>query len=55
MRELDDERREELNHDVGHFHRAHGEGHHALLGTAVDEAGLKALNQFPLQEKEDTS
>lgn len=46
--ELDDEGGEELDHDVGHLHRAHCEGHHALLGTAVNEAGLQALNQLSL-------
>lgn len=47
--ELDDERREELDHDVGHLHGAHGQGDHTLLGTAVDEARIEALHQLSLQ------
>lgn len=47
--ELDNEGGQELDHDVGHLHRAHGEGHHTLLGTAVDEARFQALHQLPLQ------
>lgn len=50
--ELDNQGREELDHDVRHLHRAHGQGHHTLLGTAVNETGLKALNQLPLQTGE---
>ena len=53
MCELDDESGEELDHDVRHFHRAHCKGHHTLLGTAVNEASLKALNQFPLQGRKE--
>lgn len=49
--ELDDEGGQQLDHDVGHLHRAHGEGDHALLGTAVDEARLQALHQLPLQRQ----
>ena len=49
MGELDDESWEELDHDVGHLHGAHRQGNHALLGTAVDEACLQALDQLPLQ------
>lgn len=48
MGELDDEGGKQLDHDVRHLHRAHGESHHTLFGTAVDEAGLKALHQLPL-------
>lgn len=48
MGELDDERGEELDHDIRHLHRAHCKGHHTLLGTAVNEAGLQALNQLSL-------
>lgn len=51
MGELDNERGEELDHDLGHLHRAHGEGHHTLLGTAVNEAGLQALNQLSLRRR----
>lgn len=49
MGEFDDEGGEKLDHDVGHLHCAHCEGHHTLLGTAVNEAGLQALNQLSLQ------
>lgn len=51
VRELDDEGRQELDHDVGHLHGAHGEGHHTLLGTAVDESSLQALDQLPLRQE----
>lgn len=51
VRELDDEGGQQLDHDVGHLHRAHGEGHHALLGTAVDETRLQALHQLPLHSR----
>lgn len=53
MGELDNERGEELDHDVRHLHRAHGEGHHTLFGTAVNEAGLQALNQLSLQREQE--
>lgn len=42
--ELDDEGREELDHDIRHLHCAHCKGHHTLLGTAVNETGLEALD-----------
>jgi len=47
--ELDDECWEELDHDVGHLHGAHGQGDHTLLGTAVGEARIEALDQLSLQ------
>lgn len=46
--ELDDKGGEQLDHDVRHLHRAHCKSHHTLLGTAVNEAGLEALNKFSL-------
>lgn len=49
MGKLDNESGKELDHDVRHLHCAHCEGHHTLLGTAVNEAGLEALNQLSLQ------
>lgn len=48
--ELDDKSGEELDHDVRHLHRAHGKSHHTLLGTAVNEASLEALNKFSLEK-----
>lgn len=49
MGELDNQGWEELDHDIRHLHRAHCKGDHTLLGTAVNETGLKAVNQLPLQ------
>lgn len=46
--ELDDKSGEELDHDVRHLHGAHCKRHHTLFGTAVNEAGLEALNQLSL-------
>lgn len=46
--ELDDKSRKKLDHDIRHLHRAHCKGHHTLLGTAVNEPSLEALNQFSL-------
>ena len=37
-----------LEDDVGHLHAAHGQGHHTLAGTAVDEALLQAVHHLSL-------
>lgn len=53
MGKLDDERREELDHDVRHLHRAHCKSHHTLFGTPINEASLEALHQFSLQDEKE--
>ena len=50
MRQLHYQDRQSLDDDVRHLHAADGQCHHALAGTAVDEALLQAINHLTLRE-----
>lgn len=50
VRQLHHQDRQRLDDDVRHLHAADGEGHHALAGTAVDEALLQAVDHLALWE-----